>query len=201
VTTVHDQTRRSEDVKISATPAGNSLETVVKELSPMLASYLRRLLSDASLAEDLLQETLIRIARGLPDFDGRSSLKTWAFTIATRVGVDHFRKLGGRQTMTDLSSTELPASDPPPDERLAQEQMNACVQGVINGLPVEYRAAILLYDIGGLSARETASACGCTEATAKIRIHRARVKLREALRKECDFYRNEENVLRCHRRD
>jgi RNA polymerase sigma-70 factor (ECF subfamily) len=197
----NEDTRINEDVKISATATGNSLERVVKELSPMLASYLRRLLSDASLAEDLLQETLIRIARGLPDFDGRSSLKTWAFTIATRVGMDHFRKSGSNQTMTDLSSTEPPASDPPPDERLALEQMNACVQEVINGLPADYRAAILLYDIGGLSARETATACGCSEPTAKIRIHRARVKLREALRNECDFYRNEENVLRCHRRD
>ena len=148
----------------------------------------------------LLQETLMRIARGLPDFDGRSSLKTWSFTIATRVAMDHFRKLGAKPATEEFPATEPPADQPSPDERLALDQMNTCVREVIAGLPAEYRAAILLYDIGELSARETA-ACDCSEATAKIRIHRARAKLREALGKECDFYHSEDNVLRCHRRD
>lgn len=185
----------------SAAPPVYAFERVADELSPILANYLRRLVSDPSIAEDLLQETLIRIARGLPDFNGRSSLKTWGFTIATRVGMDHFRKVGDKPAVMDLSSTEPPADDPSPDDRLALEQMNACVQEVIAALPADYRAAILLYDIGEMSARETAAACGCSEATAKIRIHRARTKLREVLRKACDFYRNDENVLRCHRRD
>jgi len=174
----------------------------VKTLSPALARYLQRLVADAAIAEDLLQETLIRVARGLPDFDGRSSLKTWTFTIATRVGMDHFRKLGDKpQTVEESETTELPDSEPTPDERLALTQMNACVREVIASLPTDYRAAILLHDLGGLSIRETATACGCSEANAKVRIHRARAKLKAALQKACSFYHNEDNVLRCHRRD
>lgn len=199
MTSPGDETESGEPA--SATTAGDSLETVAQTLSPKLASYLRRLVGDAALAEDLLQETLIRVARGLPDFNRRSSLKSWTFTIATRVAMDHFRKHGDKPATLDLPATEPPASDPEPDERLAIEQMNACVQEVIAALPTDYRAAILLYDLGELSARETAAACGCSQATAKIRIHRARTKLREALRKECDFYHGDDNVLRCHRRD
>ena len=143
---------------------------------PAKAGHSQRLVSDVSNTEDLLQETLMRIARGLPDFDGRSSLKTWSFTIATRVAMDHFRKLGAKPATEEFPATEPPADQPSPDERLALDQMNTCVREVIAGLPAEYRTAILLYDIGELSA------CDCSEATAKIRIHRARTKLREALR-------------------
>lgn len=68
---------------------------------------------------------------------------------------------------------------------------------VINALPEDYRAALVLHDLEGLTAQQTAEVCGCSVATAKIRIHRARGRLREALREECDFYRDGEAVFRC----
>ena len=71
-----------------------TFEAVAKRVSPDLARYLHRLVADAATAEDLLQEALIRMARGLPDFQGRASLKTWAFTIATRVAMDRPTALG-----------------------------------------------------------------------------------------------------------
>jgi RNA polymerase sigma-70 factor, ECF subfamily len=179
-----------------------TFEELAKEHSSPLARYLQRLVGDRAIAEDLLQETLIRVARGLPDFDGRSSVKTWAFTIATRVAMDHFRKNGNAPGAADASeAAELPDDAPTPEERLALDQMNSCVRQVVDSLPGDFRAAILLHDLGGLSARETAEACGCSEATAKVRIHRARARLKEALQNECAFYRDEDNVLRCHRRD
>jgi RNA polymerase sigma-70 factor (ECF subfamily) len=69
-----------------------SFEGVAEELSNPLRSYLERLAGNRATAEDLLQETLVKIARGLPAFEGRSSVKTWAFSIATRVATDHFRR-------------------------------------------------------------------------------------------------------------
>lgn len=185
-----------------AHPADMSFEDVAKALSDPLGRYLQRLVTDHSIAEDLLQETLIRIARGLPDFEGKSSVKTWAYTIATHVAMDHFRKRGASPLVVDdEEAAGLPDDAPTPEQRLALEQMNACVREVVAALPEEYRTAILLHDFGGLSARETATACGCSEANAKIRIHRARIKLKVALQKECALYRDEDNVLRCHRRD
>lgn len=181
---------------------GHAFEDLFRELANPLARYLQRLVGNHAAAEDLLQETYIRIARGLPDFEARSGLKTWAFAIATHVAMDHFRKAGGVPTVVDESAAAvLPDSAPTPEQRLALDQMNACVREVVAELPPDYRAAILLHDFGGLSARETAAACGCSEATAKVRIHRARAKLKEALQRECTFYREQDNVLRCHRRD
>ncbi len=55
-------------------------------------------------------------------------------------------------------------------------------------------------DLEGLTAAQTAEVCGCSVPTAKIRIHRARLRLGEALRQACEFYRDGDNVLRCDRK-
>jgi RNA polymerase sigma-70 factor (ECF subfamily) len=77
------------------------------------------------------------------------------------------------------------------------DEMNACVRQVIDSLPQDYRAALVLHDLEGLSAQQVGEVCGCSLATAKIRIHRARRRLRDALQQECSFYRDDQNVFRC----
>lgn len=178
-----------------------SAEQVSRELSKPLLSYLSRYVGDPALAEDLLQETLIRIVRGLPNFAGRAALKTWAFSIATHVAADYFRQPARRAKIVDVDeSLELPDSDLAVDQRLVIDEMNSCVRQVIDSLPEDHRAALVLHDLEGLTAEQTAEVCGCTVETAKIRIHRARLRLRKALRDRCDFYRDAENVLRCDRK-
>lgn len=182
-------------------PEVPSFEDVAHELSRPLQRYLERMVGDPATADDLLQETLLRIARGLPEFEGRSSVKTWAFKIATRVAIDHSRRPDTRARTVDVDAAgDFPLAELDTDERLVVDEMNACVREVIDTLPEDYRAAIVLHDLQGLTARETAEICGCTLATAKIRIHRARAKLREALNRECVFYRDEDDVLRCDRK-
>jgi len=177
------------------------LARVVAELSEPLLRYLERYVGDRAVAEDLLQETLIRIDRGLPGFEGRASLKTWAFSIATRVAADHFRRPVNRVRIVDVDeSAQLSDGDRSVDERLVVDEMNSCVRQVIDSLPEDYRAAIVLHDLEGMSAIETAEVSGCSVATAKIRIHRARLRLRQVLERECVFYRDEDNVLRCDRK-
>ena len=174
---------------------------VAEELSSPLLRYLARYVGDRDLAEDLLQETLIRIARGLPEFQQRAELKTWAFSIATRVAADHFRKPTNRLSIIDIAeSPEPPDCERSVDDRLVVDEMNACVRQVIDSLPEDYRAALVLHDIEGLTAEQTAEISGCSVATAKIRIHRARARLAKALQRECDFYRDDENVFRCDRK-
>ena len=175
-----------------------SPEQLVKELSPPLLNYLRRYVGDVALADDLLQETLIRIARGLSAFEGRSSVKTWAFSIATRVAADHFRKPAHRVRVVDLDETpDLTDSDPGIEQRLVIDEMNTCVRKVIDSLPEDYRAALVLHDLEGLTSAQVAEICDSSLPTAKIRIFRARLRLRKALEAECVFYQDSENVLRC----
>ena len=86
------------------------------------------------------------------------------------------------------------------DDRLVIDEMNSCLREEIHRLPESYRAAILLHDLEGLSARETADVVGCSLATAKIRIHRARARLKQALLGDCNFSRDREQVLQCDRK-
>lgn len=174
---------------------------IAEDLSGPLRRYLDRQVGDAVLAEDLLQETLIRIARGLPDFEGRASLRTWAFSIATRVVADHFRRPINRIQVVEMEEAAEPEdADRAVDDRLVIDEMSACVRQVIDTLPEDYRAALILHDLEGLTAAQTAEVCGCSLPTAKIRIHRARNRLRDALRHECEFYHDGDAVLRCDRK-
>jgi RNA polymerase sigma-70 factor, ECF subfamily len=179
-----------------------SFPELAQKLSKDLLHYLQRYVGDLATAEDLLQETLTRMDRGLPDFAGRASPKTWAFAIATRVAADYLSKPERRiqivevDEATQYSDTDLPSID----QRLVVDEMSACVRQVIGSLPEDYRAALVLHEIQGLTAEETAEICGCSLATAKIRIHRARLRLKETLKNECEFYRDSEDVFRCDRK-
>lgn len=178
-----------------------SFEDVAQTLSGPLQRYLVRMVGNRATADDLLQETLLRIARGLTNFEGRSSVKTWAFSIATRVAADHFRRPQTRAQIVDVDEAQdLSDSELDVDDQIVIDEMNSCVREVIDSLPEDYRAALVLHDLEGLTAAGTAEATGCSVATAKIRIHRARARLRKALQAECEFYRDEENVLRCDRK-
>jgi RNA polymerase sigma-70 factor (ECF subfamily) len=178
-----------------------SFEDVTDELTDPLRRYFVRLVGDHSTADDLLQETLLKIARALPQFEGRSSVKTWAFSIATHVATDHFRRPHNKARMVALDETEpLTTSELNVEDGLVIEEMSDCVREVIDSLPTDYKTALVLHDLQGLSATEVADIAECSVATAKIRIHRARRRLKQALEGECTFYRDDENVFRCDRK-
>ena len=78
--------------------------------------------------------------------------------------------------------------------------MNSCIREEIDSLPENYRAALLLHDIEGLTAAQTAEATGCSLANAKVRIRRARARLQKALERDCTFYADGDQPLRCDRK-
>jgi len=178
-----------------------SVEEAVNSLAKPVAGYLRRYCGDDQLAEDLTQDTLLRVAHSLSSFKGRSTLKTWAFTIATRLANDHFRRV-------KRSMREVPIADvgdfidegSSVEKRLILDEMTMCVREVIDSLPDDYRLALILRDLEELSVTEVADVAGCSVATAKIRIHRARKRLQASLGRACDFYKDSEDVLRCDRK-
>ncbi len=177
-----------------------SFEDVIEDLGPAIRSYLERMVGDPVLADDLFQETSIKIAGGLPGFEGRSTMKTWAFRIAHRVCLDHFRKSSSKQAFLEFQDEEHLASELEPDEAIVIDEMNACIRDVIDSLPPDYRTAIVLHDLEGLTAADVARVGDCSLATAKIRIHRARKRLRAALEDQCRFYHDRDQVLRCDRK-
>ena len=178
-----------------------ALENALADMRQPVLRYLQRYTGNHALAEDLHQETLLRIARGFAGFDGRASLKTWAFAIANRVAADYFRQPEKQKQIVDLDEAdEIPDPDRDIGQRLIEDEMNQCVRQVIDSLPANYRAALILYDLEALSIEQTAEICQCSVANAKIRLHRARQRLKEALQKQCAFYRDDEGVYRCERK-
>jgi len=170
-------------------------------LSQSLLRYLLRYVGNPALAEDLRQETLIRMEKGFANFEQRSSLKTWAFAIASRVAADYFRNPENSLDIVEVDeATELADADPLIEERLVIAEMSHCVREVIDSLPADYRTALVLHDLEDMGAEQVAQVCGCSLATAKIRIHRARTRLKKKLEHQCNFQRDDDGVFRCDRR-
>jgi RNA polymerase sigma-70 factor (ECF subfamily) len=139
----------------------------------------------ASDLEDLAQETFLRAYRAFPGFDPEGAAKpsTWLLTIATRLALDAKKKRRvGTAPLGD--EAEARASDSTPELRAERRQLGAALAEAMDALPDDQRAALLLSDVHGLSTAEIAEALDVPEATAKTRLFRARVKMREMLREE-----------------
>jgi RNA polymerase sigma-70 factor (ECF subfamily) len=168
--------------------------------------YVLGIVRDPPVAEDLTQETLLRAHRKSSTLDDRSRLVPWLYRIATNICRDRFRQASYRQRPgsldSDEASDESPAqhvadSAPRLDKVMEQKEMSACVQGYLAGLSDPYRAVILLHDAEGLTNPEIAEMLDVSLATVKIRLHRARAKLRDALDRACSFSADERGVVVC----
>jgi RNA polymerase sigma-70 factor (ECF subfamily) len=181
------------------------------ELSPYrdpIYRYVLTMVRDAAEAEDLTQETFLRAHAKLSTLDDSARLSPWLYRIATNVCYDRFRQASYQNRPksldaaadgdTDASRTEALA-DPAPrlDKVMEQEEMSTCVQQYLVGLSDSYRAVILLHDVKGLTNPEIADMLGASLSTIKIRLHRAREKLRAALSEGCLFTIDERGVFVC----
>lgn len=185
---------------MQAAPMTHDFIAVSRELSAPLLRYLTRQVGDLTVAEDLRQETLIKIERGLASFEGRANLKTWAFAIANRVVLDYLRHGTQAPKLVDIDeAVETADENVSVDEQMIIDEMNSCVREFIDTLPPDYRSALILHDLEGMSVAETAEISQCSLPTAKIRIHRARQRLKTVLGEACDVYRDTNSVFRCAR--
>lgn len=161
------------------------------------------LVRDDAEAEDLTQEAFLRAHRQRAQLRDPKAELTWLYRIATHVTVDRMRQRTRRQELVPSDPLEPedprePADDGPALQQvIEQEEMTACVQNYIVGLPDTYRSVLLLSDMHEMSGPEIARMLGMPLPTVKIRLHRARQKLRAALQAACAFERDERNVLVC----
>lgn len=180
------------------------LETLLRESRPALVRFLARMVGEAD-AEDVTQTVMANAARAFSGFRGDSSPRTWLYRIATNAGRDLLRSRvapASEAEATDATD-ELPdTSDQASQERrLLREEMNRCVAGLLDRLPESYRTVLALSDCEELSDAEIADIMGVSVGAAKIRLHRARARLKEELERCCSFYRDERSVLCCDRKE
>ncbi|MGE5291043.1 MAG: RNA polymerase sigma factor [Micromonosporaceae bacterium] len=178
---------------------------VVRDHRARVYRYLLSMARDPDVAEDLTQETFLRALRGLGALRDRAALVSWLDRVATNVFLDWVRAEGrrrlaypgGREGEDAGLIAEIPDPGMRVDRRVEQAQMSQCVRGLVDKLPDDYRAAILLHDAHGLSSHEIAEILGVSVATAKIRIHRGRARLRTALQEGCEFEPDDRGVTVC----
>jgi RNA polymerase sigma-70 factor (ECF subfamily) len=166
-----------------------------------ISRYIMSMVRDMAEAEDLTQETFLRAYRSHDSLREEGAQTAWLYRIATNVCLDRLRQYARRGPMEsedDLDQMEVAEANTPSLLKLIeQDEMSECVQGYINQLPDNYRAVILLHDMHEVTSPEIAQLLDVSLFNVKIRLHRARVKLRGALQAGCDFSYDERNVLTC----
>ena len=149
--------------------------------------YIRRLVPDEHLAEDLTQDVFLHVQRALGTYDPARDPRPWVFTIATNKLRDHWRSSAHQQGRGEASldheelGERLPAFQPPPDAMLGEEELAGAVRAAIDGLPAGLRAPVLLRVYEGLSFEEIGRILERNEVAARKRYSRALAALREAL--------------------
>jgi RNA polymerase sigma-70 factor (ECF subfamily) len=173
---------------------------------PQVQRHLLAMVRDRSLAEELTQDTYTRALERIDQLRDPQAALAWLYRIATTVALDRLRQRRPGTVPLDTvaraggEAEQAAERERPPsllEGALESSEMSACVQGYLAALPDDYRIAILLHDGHGLTNPEIAQLLGCSVATAKIRVHRARARLRETLAAACAFEIDERGVLVC----
>lgn len=152
----------------------------------------RRMVRSAEDAEDVAQETFVRMFRALDRYDPARPFAAWLFTIATRLCIDHLRRRRvqpvslTREDSESGESRELDIEDtlPGPEELAARSEEERGTRDLIEGLPEHYRVVVVLRHQQDLSYEEIAEALSLPLGTVKARIHRARALLKERMERE-----------------
>ncbi len=170
-----------------------ALDTLVMRFSNDIYALLYRLTQDAEEAADLTQETFLSALKAVGKFRGEADLKTWLFRIAINESRNRFRWWKRRfRSTTDSLDAPVGASEKPlsetvssnsinPEEMILQRERERHLMKAVNDLPENFREAVVLCDIEGLSYGEIATALNVNIGTVKSRIARGREELRKKL--------------------
>ena len=178
------------DTALPSDPA-RAVEQLVQEHGDRLYAIATRLCGNASEGEDLVQETFLQAYRGWSGFEGRARPLTWLYTIAARACQRMHRRRSGEPQHIASYDELLPFADGalpsihssaggPLAEQIRKEGVERVKAGILS-LPLDFRLPLVLKEVVGLPLKEVAAALGLPVATAKTRVHRARLRIRRAL--------------------
>ncbi|MDY0133023.1 MAG: sigma-70 family RNA polymerase sigma factor [Desulforegulaceae bacterium] len=169
-------------------------ETLLSRYETRIYNFGLRMCKDVSDAEDLVQETFINIFRYLKDFRMESKFKNWAYKIAASVCMKIKRKNKSPEkelSMDDILSghnekevsSQIPAWVNQPAEALMNKEISLEIKKEIDNLPPNYRIVLVLRDMEGFSTKEVSEMLDLSESNVKVRLHRARIFVREGLKR------------------
>jgi len=186
-------------------------DSVYDEFHAKIGRYLERMVGKGE-AEDLTQEVFMKVNKGLKGFEGKSSLSTWIYRIATNAALDKlhsasFRRDKGKVPLggDDEADTEgreigVQEKELSAEREAIRKEMNECIREFVEKLPDNYRAVIVLSELKELKNQDIAEILGVSLEAVKIRLHRARERLKKEFEAGCTFYRDQDNELVCDRK-
>lgn len=188
---IHD----SDTELIQAINSGRSelFPELVQRYEQKLYSFGRRMCGNPADAEDLVQETFVNVLRYLKDFRYETKFKNWLYRVAASTCLKQRRRSKyapeRELTLEELAPEErvepvtaVPEWAQMPLEKLLNEELSRTIQAAVHALPEPYRLVVVLRDMEGFSTEETARILTISEANVKVRLHRARLFLRDKLK-------------------
>ena len=147
-------------------------DELVRQYDKQLFAFIIRFVNDYDLAEDIFQETWIKVIRAIKGFRGDSKLSSWLFQIALNQSRDSLRKKG-RHTHVSLDGNEALEVPSPPNVSAEKIHTKEEVKRIVASLPDKMREVIVLKYYHDLNDAEISEIAGCPEGTVKSRLHRA----------------------------
>ncbi len=161
-----------------------AFEELIRRHADRLYAVLLRFLGDPDDAAEASQEAFLRAWRSVGRFQSRSQFFTWLY----RIGLNEAKRLGAKRaarssvtSIEDEAVPEAPDWSEAPQSRLDQGELREVLERAVRGLPVEYRAPLILRDVEGLTTKQAAAIMGLREAAFKSRLHRARLAVRRTV--------------------
>ena len=183
-----DDARSDADLLAAARQGDRAaLESLLERHQGRVYRFGLKMCRDAEDAEDVLQDTLLAMARSVQDFRGASSISTWLYTIARNFCIRKRRRsrFAPEETSLDAGDAEAigvaDALSRTPEDLLIGKQVEAALDRAIGALDPKHREVLVLRDIEGLTAAEVGEVLGITPQAVKSRLHRARVAVRNHL--------------------
>jgi RNA polymerase sigma-70 factor (ECF subfamily) len=173
-----------ETLKKAQEGDARAVDALLSEVEPQIYRFGLRMCRHPEDAEDVLQETMLSLVKNLESYRGESKLSTWALTIARSFCLKKRRKRQGEPAALGPLYEEallVPSSASDQHRDLETKESWTAVSTGISRLSQEFREVLLLRDVEGLSAEETAQVLGLGLAAMKSRLHRARKLLRSEL--------------------
>jgi len=166
--------------------------------------FVFQLVQNASLADELTQDAFLKAYAAWGSYRGDAPERIWLLRIARNTCLDYLRSPRARQAKAppldeDREVAATPDREPPltVEQSARQAQMTECVQEFVVSLPETLRSPLILHDMEGLTNAQIAQVLGVSLEAAKMRLHRARARLRGMMEERCDLFRDERNVLSC----
>jgi RNA polymerase sigma-70 factor (ECF subfamily) len=158
----------------------NTSEKVWQEYHSRLRAFIKSRISDDTATDDTLQNVFLKLHARLDSLKDETKLKSWLYQIARNAIIDYFRS---QKPTVDITE-RLPQPETDPSEKVTQE-LSECLQPMIQMLPENYREAVILSELKGLTQKEVAKVQGTSFSGAKSRVQRGRALLKEMLAECC----------------